>query len=93
MRGRDNYGELRRCTKCSDRLPRQAFYSKGSRLDSVCKECKKKLSRTSYVARKNRDSLSNLQKFVSLACDLETTRISNSCDYLAQIIRRNSGNC
>ena len=93
MRRRDNGDEFRQCTRCSNRLPRQSFYAKGSRLDSVCKECKKATARTNYRAKKDRDSFNNLTKFVSLMCELEVSRIDKTCAYLGQIIRRHDANC
>ena len=40
--------QRKRCTSCSVEKPHEEFYSKGSRLDSICKDCKKERSRTDY---------------------------------------------
>ena len=93
MRRRDNRDEFKNCTRCSHRLPQSAFYTKGSRLDSICKKCKKEMARSTYLTRKHRDSYNNLVKFVGLMCELECRRIDRTCAYLDQIIRRNSANC
>ena len=52
--GVGNVGKLKHCTRCNNELPTQAFYAKGSRLDSVCKECKKARARTDYHAKKDK---------------------------------------
>ena len=39
---------IKRCTSCGTEKSHGEFYSKGSRLDSVCKECKKERSRADY---------------------------------------------
>ena len=39
---------IKRCTSCGADKSRDEFYSKGSRLDSICKECKKERSRADY---------------------------------------------
>lgn len=93
MRGIYDVGKLRHCSRCNSELPRHAFYAKGSRLDSACRECKKDMSRATYQAKKDRDSFNNLLKFVNLMCELECCRVDRECTYLDQIIRRHNANC
>jgi hypothetical protein len=40
--------QRKHCTSCGVEKSLEEFYSKGSRLDSQCKECKKERSRADY---------------------------------------------
>lgn len=90
MKNKKNCGEKKQCSKCLDDLPLDSFYSKGIRLDSVCKKCKKEKSRTSYLARKKQDDLKNLSSFANLICELELIKTERMIKQLDQIIGRNN---
>ena len=55
--------EIKRCTSCVAEKSHDEFYSKGSRLDSICKECKKERSRADYrfkLSSRDRERLATL---------------------------------
>lgn len=48
MTVKEDLRDLKRCTNCEKEKRFEDFYSKGNRLESVCKECKKERSRSDY---------------------------------------------
>jgi hypothetical protein len=88
MKNKNNFSDSKKCSKCVVVLPINQFYSKGKRLDSICKKCKKTRERTSYEVRKKRDDLKNLFSFASLICELEIKKTESAIRRLDKILRR-----
>lgn len=65
----------RTCTKCLVTKTIHAFYSKGSRIDSRCKECVKSIKKTKYVAQEQRMQTDSLFKFFELITELEVSAL------------------
>jgi hypothetical protein len=78
----------KRCTTCLIELPLSSFYSKGTRLDSKCKECKKKTRRTTYVSRSEQDEQARLLKFFDILFDDEKRKLEDFENDLDKILIR-----
>ena len=66
--------EKKTCTKCLAQLSLDNFYRKGNRLDSWCKECKKKKRRANHLVSKNelnKTDQDRLNKVVKIAIEHE----------------------
>jgi hypothetical protein len=73
----------KKCTQCQKSLELSRFYSKGNRLDSVCKDCKKIKRRATYVVRRNIDELQRIMEVVNImldSTDSELSKIENKLD-------------
>ncbi len=88
MKNQKKAGEIKTCSKCFRELHLDQFYSKGNRIDSCCKACKKAQVRSTYVARKHPINLRKLQEFVTMACELEMKRLDQIINQLDEIIER-----
>ncbi len=75
----ENYGFLthRDCTKCLVAKNIDEFYSKGSRIDSWCKSCKKTKRRASYIVGKNSLNKAELKRLKSFVRELITQELSS----------------
>ena len=62
---------FKECTKCLTLLPAGEFYSKGTRLDSECKKCRRARRRATYLAHSHRSSFSTFRGVVEIAVDWE----------------------
>ena len=80
--------EMRRCTSCLSDFPWINFYSKGDRLDSICKSCSRKKGRLRYQTSKARNARKRLDAFVSLMLDLELEQLTEFDQKLDEIIER-----
>lgn len=79
--------ETRKCTRCLVELPIAAFYSKGNRLDSACKECVKSDKRTKYVSRELELNTSRLLKVFEIIFDFERRQIEKELSRLDEVIQ------
>lgn len=73
------------CTSCLKVKNLKDFYKKGSRYESICKECKKKKKRTTYVSRRKTDDFDRMMKIFNLMLDSEEAelkRIENEIDQI-----------
>lgn len=66
----------KQCVTCLQEFLLTEFYSKGSRLDSSCKSCKKKSRRASYSSSKNIASFEHLKKICDIVFDSEYARLN-----------------
>ncbi len=71
------------CTKCLVEKSSNDFYSKGNRLDSICKECKRSNRKAKYVSKKQCDEFNSLTAFFEIIFDSEIEelkRLNQNCD-------------
>lgn len=78
----------RKCTKCLEELPLTAFYSKGNRTDSRCRECVKSTKRTKYVSANQELNFNTLMRFFALVHELEIIEINNTQKKLDEVIEQ-----
>lgn len=78
------------CTTCLKALPLGEFYTKGSRYESFCKNCKKLRVRATYLAKRKSisqaDVQANVMRFVELAATLHLQRLNAFEKQLSQLI-------
>jgi len=86
--GSHTKNEMRRCTSCLSDFPWINFYSKGDRLDSICKSCSRKKARSRYQTTKARNARKRLDAFVNLMLDLELEQLTEFDQKLDEIIER-----
>lgn len=86
--GESNAHDKKRCTTCLQDFPVTAFYSKGNRRDSVCKECKKQKARTTYVRTKKTTPLKVLNRFIDLMTEIELDLVRDLRNEINQAIER-----
>lgn len=51
----------KKCTTGGDEFPLDGFYSKGDRLDSACKSCKRSKRKATYVVQKSKQTSKRAQ--------------------------------
>lgn len=77
---------MRVCTSCNKSLPNSQFYKKGDRLESVCKECKKKKRKATYVAKRNIDDSKPIISLVMMMLDSELASLTSYDNQLNLLI-------
>lgn len=88
-----NAHDKKRCTTCLQELPVTEFYSKGNRRDSICKECKKLKSRTTYVRTKKTTPLKVLNRFIDLMTEIELEMVRDLNNQISEVIERVNNEC
>lgn len=78
--------KTKKCTQCQKNLEHSEFYSKGNRLDAVCKGCKKIKRRATYVARRNIDELQRIMEVVNIMLDSKDSELSKIENELDKIL-------
>lgn len=84
--------ETKQCTKCLVHSPLSEFYSKGKRLDSECKKCRRLRRRTTYVSQNARSSLARVRSVIDLSVSWEIERLRALREETQRIIRC-AGHC
>ena len=77
----------KQCTKCLADLSPCEFYSKGNRLDSECKKCRRLRRRTTYVSQNARSSLARVRSVIDLSIGWEIERLRALREETQRIIR------
>ena len=83
---KDSVQDKKSCTTCLEELPSSSFYSKGNRLDSVCKFCKKQKSKTTYLRDKKSPPLKELNQFINLMKEINVKTLDEFDNKLKNII-------
>lgn len=89
LKKKDSVQDKKACTTCLQEFPSSSFYSKGNRLDSVCKICKKQKSKTTYLRDKKSPPLKELNQFINLMKELNIKTLDDFDNKLKNIIERN----
>lgn len=79
--------ETKQCTKCLAYLSPSEFYSKGNRLDSECKKCRRLRRRTTYVSQNARSSLARVRSVIDRSVSWEIERLRALREETQRIIR------
>ncbi len=83
---------LRKCTKCLDQLDSFHFYSKGNRLDSICKSCKKEKRRSTYVSQHSEELFDRIIKVFETIYESERCFLELQKKKLDEILSRHQPN-
>jgi hypothetical protein len=83
-------GVTRKCTKCLSLKDVNDFYSKGNRIASECKQCKKSIKKAKYVAKASHSQCASVNKVIDVFCELQNVQYENYLQKLKQIIEQSS---
>jgi hypothetical protein len=83
---------LRKCTKCLDKFEPSQFYSKGNRLDSICKSCKKAKRRSTYVVKQAQSNFAKIIKILDVIYEREFHFLEEQLKKLSKIWNRSQQN-
>lgn len=67
--------EKKSCATCLAVLPYSEFYSKGNRIDSACKKCKKLKSKATYLRKRNVSSAAGIMGFIDIMAELQLKQV------------------
>ena len=79
------------CTKCLQSKSTSDFYSKGDRLESICKECKKKKSRSRHSSKVDKEGVevvNRLKQVSEIVYEQEMTTLKLCNKRLLEILKQ-----
>jgi hypothetical protein len=80
--------DKKRCTTCLQEFPASNFYSKGNRRDSICKDCKKKKAKATYVRERKSTPIKELNRFMTLVKEVEMEILNEFENELVSLIKK-----
>lgn len=75
------------CSACGKTKPTKDYYSKGTRIDSSCKDCQKQKKKTKYVANKGQDVVAGLTAIFEITSQGLGRQIRSEIEKLNEVIR------
>jgi hypothetical protein len=84
-KGLDAGGKI--CSQCGEQKPTADFYSKGTRLDSCCKECKKGARNARYISKEGEEGAKQIAQIVNLLKEHQSDDIVSFNARLEEFIR------
>lgn len=79
---------LKKCSKCLVEFSTTEFYSKGNRLDSWCKSCKKSERKSTYVSQKEVQAFDGLVQIGNIVYESEVNRLMEMNERLEKMIHK-----